>query len=197
MNQFDLKSEKKPIAFALRPILFSLLILISGIIIGAGVTLITTVNSGTPQTLPPAPEHMSRRMVNRIARELHLSPEQREHVDPIVQKHMEAMDEIRNQARPKISQELKEMNEEILSILDERQKQIWQDKVKQMQDHFTRMRQRRRPGNGLGRSRNKTSGPWRDPSHQSDQFHAPAPVVPLPPQESRPFEDKQQPPDEF
>ena len=146
MNEPELKSDLVVGKNTLKPILFSLLILVSGIIIGVGVTLLTSKRFPTPKTLPPGPEYISNRMVQRIMRELHLNPEQQEQLGPIIQKHMKAIDDIRKEARPQISEEVKQMNEEILSILDEPQKHLWQKNMRQMQDHFTRMRQRRGPG---------------------------------------------------
>ncbi len=146
MNQSELKPQQPVTVPALRPILFSSLILISGIVIGAGLTLIITGGPDTPKSLPPGPEYMSGRMVKRIVRELHLSGQQQEQLKPIVQKHMKAMDDIRRKARPEISKELKQMNEEILDILDGPQKEIWQDRIQRMQEHFTRMHHRRNPG---------------------------------------------------
>ena len=146
MNQSKLKSEKRSATDILKPALFSALILISGIIIGAGLTLIITGDPDTQKSMPPGPEYMSGRMVRRIAEELKLSPQQREQLNPIVQKHMKAMDDIRRQARPEISKELRQMNEEILSILDGSQKEIWRDRIQRMQKHFTQMRHRRNPG---------------------------------------------------
>jgi hypothetical protein len=145
MNQSPIKPEHQIKTSALKPILWGLLTLFSGIIIGVGLTLIITDQSEMPKSLPPGPEYISKRMVNRIARELKLSPVQHEQLGPIVQKHMNAVDEIRKQARPQISDELDEMNEEILSILNEQQKVIWKDHVQRMQDHFMRMRRHRGP----------------------------------------------------
>ena len=124
------------------------LTLVSGIIIGAGLTLIVTGNSNAQKSLPPAPEYMSGRMVKRIAEELKLPPEQREQLEPIVQKHMKAMDDIRQDARPKIMEEIEQMNDEIMAILEEGQQKLWQDKMKHIQEHFTRMRNRRGPDGG-------------------------------------------------
>lgn len=197
MNQCDLKSEKISMATALKPILLSLLILASGIIIGVGLTLIVTGSPSTPKILPPGPEYMSRRMVERIVRELHLSPEQHNQLKPIVQKHMIAMDEIRQEARPRISDEIKQMNEEIVAILDERQKQIWQHKVKQMQDHFTQMRRHRRPGEERRSGRRPNPQPQHDERYPDERFNEPPPEGPLPPGERPPLEGQPQQPNEF
>ena len=159
MSQSEPKPGQLPTTSALRPILLSTLILISGIVIGSGLTLIVTSNTDNPKSLPPAPEYMSARMVERIVRELKLSPEQHEQIQPIVQQRTKAMEDIRNQARPLISNEIKLMNEEITTILDEEQKQLWEKKSKEMQDNFTRMRQRR--GQGDGRRDGRDSDPER------------------------------------
>jgi hypothetical protein len=178
MSQSELKPEQLPTASALKPVLMSALILFSGIIIGAGLTLIITGDSGTQKSLPPGPEYMSGRMVERIVRELKLSPEQHEQLEPIIQKRMKAMDDIRSQARPQINNELKLMNEEITAILDEGQKKIWEDKVKKMQEHFTRMRQRRGSGDGRKGRRDPNSQPRRGERHRDDPLRRPPEMPP-------------------
>lgn len=146
MNKSELKSEYHHPNVALKPILFSMLILISGIVIGSGLTLLITEIQDAQKKMPPGPEYISNRMIQRLIRELELSPEQQQQLKPIISKHMQAIDEIRKEARPKVSKEIKQMNDEILSLLDEPQKQLWQDRMQRMQDHFSRMRSRRGPG---------------------------------------------------
>ena len=196
MNQSDPKSEHLPVTPARKAILFSALTLVSGIIIGAGLTLIVTDNSNAQKSLPPAPEYMSGRMVKRIAEELKLPPEQREQLEPIVQKHMKAMDDIRQDARPKIMEEIEQMNDEIMAILDEGQQKLWQDKMKHMQEHFTRMRNRRGPDGGRRDRRNPDSEPRRRGERQrGDQFHENHPPEgQLPPEERPPIDDIAPPP---
>ncbi|MCI0500042.1 MAG: hypothetical protein L0Y36_10280 [Planctomycetales bacterium] len=128
----------------LKPLLFSILILVSGIVIGSGITLMVMPQQTSPD-LPPMPEFVSERMVGRMMQELHLSPQQQEQLKPIITKRMSAIDAIRTEAQPKIRQEIEAMNEEILAILDNAQKQLWQDRIKRMQEGFQRMH-RRRPG---------------------------------------------------
>ena len=185
MNQSDLKPEPFSRTPTLKPFFLSTLILISGIVIGAGLTLIITGQSNVTKSLPPAPEYMSGRMVKRIEEELKLPPEQREQLGPIVQKHMKVMDDIRQDARPKIMDEIKQMNDEIMAILDEGQQQLWQEKMKHMQEHFTRMRNRR-----------GTDGGWRDKRgpdserRRGERFHKNRPPEgQLPPEERPPIDD--------
>jgi hypothetical protein len=130
----------------LKPVIFSVLILVSGIIIGSGVTLMTA-DRFTKKPVPPGPEYLSKRMIERLIRELDLSPDQQEQVGPVVQQHMEAIEKVRIAARPLIAEEIKQMDVEIMALLDEKQKQIWNDESQRMQDNFPRDRQRRGSGN--------------------------------------------------
>ena len=209
MTQSESKPEQLPIAPVLRPILLSTLILVSGIVIGSGLTLIVTSNSDNPKSLPPAPEYMSARMLERIVRELKLSPEQHEQIQPIVQQRTEAMELIREIARPQISSEIKLMNEEIIAILDEGQKQLWKKTSKEMQERFTRMGQRRGQGDsrrggrdsdperrgdegqGEGRREGRDSDPerQRDEQRQGDRSRGEPPEGQLPRDRKPPIDD--------
>ena len=182
MSQSELKAERLPAAPVLKPVLFGVLTLISGIAIGAGLTLILTSNSDERKPLPDV------RMVERITRELNLTPEQKEQIGPIVQKHMKVMDDIRKEARPKIMAELEQMNDGIMAILDEGQKQIWQDKIKRMQDLFKQLHQRRGPGDGRRSGRDPNSPPRRGERRPGERFRERPPEGPLPPKERPPID---------
>ncbi|MHC4905048.1 MAG: hypothetical protein ACYTEN_04400 [Planctomycetota bacterium] len=144
MSQPDINPDKLVPKPVLKPAIFSVLILVSGIIIGSGVTLMTAERV-KKKSVPPGPEYLSRRMINRLVRELNLSPEQQLQLNPIVKQHMEAMEKIRQEARPQISEEIKQMNDSIMALLDEGQKKVWADKIQRMQDNFPRMGSRRGP----------------------------------------------------
>jgi hypothetical protein len=152
MSQPDINPDKLALKPVLKPAIFSALILISGIIIGSGVTLMTA-DRFKQKPVPLGPEYMSGRMIDHLVRELHLLPKQQQQLDPIVKQHMEAMDKIRQDARPLIAEEIKQMNDEIMALLDEGQKQIWNEKIRRMQDKFPRIHQRRGPGGYPSRDR--------------------------------------------
>lgn len=145
MSQSETNPEKLVPKPVMKPVLFSILTLVSGIIIGSGVTLMTAERF-KKEPVPPGVEYLSRRMIDHLIRELDLSPEQKKQLDPIVKQHMEAMEKVRDTARPQIAEEIKQMNDEIMSVLDKEQKSIWENKIKRMQDNFPRMGQRRGPG---------------------------------------------------
>jgi hypothetical protein len=68
-------------------------------------------------------------MIQGLRQELHLLPQQHQQIEPIIRKHMERLDQIRKEARPLIAGQLRQMNEEIMPILDDQQRVEW----KQMQ----------------------------------------------------------------
>jgi hypothetical protein len=65
-------------------------------------------------------------MMPLLRRDLGLSPEQSEKIQPILDNHMEKLHEIRMDARSEIDKALAQMNEDISDILTEQQKRIWQ-----------------------------------------------------------------------
>lgn len=142
-----------------RPVLFILLTLLSGIVIGAGATLILV---GPPEKdVPPGlPEEFSRRMVEHLTRELNLTTEQQEKITPVVETHMQTIDQFRDEARPKIRQELDDMNNEIMALLDEHQQQLWKDSIERMQTRFRDYRDRRGPGPGDRREGDRRGRDW-------------------------------------
>ncbi len=191
-----------------RPVLFSLLILLSGIAIGVGGTLIFIKQKPTP----PRP-NFNARMINHLMRELKLTEEQKAQIDPLIQTHMDEFEKIRTEAIPKITQITETMNNEILQLLDDNQKQIWADQMKRMRENFERMRNNRRgprqgqgPGDGQWRRDRDGSGPdgrgrgpGRDPNSPYRRRRPPAegmgpenqpPLEPRPPQPDSPQDPK-------
>ena len=124
---------------------FGLIILVAGAVIGGSSMLIFA-----PEKLiqpPPGPEFHSMRMIPPLRRELGLDPEQAEKIKPILDKHMQELNTIRIEARSEIGETLKQMNEEIASILSDEQKQLWQHELDRLQGQ---LRGGRGPGWGEG-----------------------------------------------
>jgi len=111
---------------------FGLVILLAGLVIGAASTLILV--RPRPIGWPGGgPEFVSDEMLRGLQRYLHLSREQADKVESILQKHMRKLNDIRMNARPQIVEQLRLMNEEISAVLTEQQKQVWQDSLQQLQ----------------------------------------------------------------
>jgi gas vesicle protein len=174
-----------------KPVLFSLLILLSGIIIGFGAALIVVRQSGINRK-PALPEEFSRRMVKHLTRELHLTEEQQKKVKPIIEKHMKVMDQIRSEARPKIRQELEEMNKELMAVFDNTQQQIWKERIRQMQQRFPGMHQHR---HGPGDKRPPRQNPHPE-GQQPHQFQRQRPDAMPPDEQQLPPPDEDAPLDD-
>lgn len=151
-----------------KPILFSLLTLLSGIVIGVGATLML-VPQQKPDPVQKGPEWISERMIGHLIHELNIPEEERdelrEKLKPIIEEHMTAINKIREEAQPKISALINEMNEQILASLNDEQKLAWEEQIKRMKEFFERAR-RRGPGRGDNR------GP-RGPGRPDQDFDGP------------------------
>lgn len=132
-----------------KPVLLSLLTLLSGIVIGVGATLIAVKQEPTEHR-----PNFTPRMLEHLMRELKLTDEQTAVVEPIIESHKKQLDELFAEVRPKISAIYDSMNDEIAKVLDDHQKQILEEKKKETQNYFERMKKRRqgRPGERDGRS---------------------------------------------
>ncbi len=102
---------------------FSVIILLAGMAIGASGAYIWLSKQKAKPTPPPAVS------VNRVMRRLHaqlnLTPAQVAQIRPLLRQCLAQLDEVRNQARPQINQHLRQMNQGITAVLDEKQKQQW------------------------------------------------------------------------
>ena len=116
-NIYQIKMHRWRMAF------FGLVILLAGIVIGAAASLLMVWR--VPMGPIPGPERTADRMIQGLRHELHLSPQQRRQIEPIIHKHIERLDQIRKDARPLIENELRRMNEEIAPILDDQQRALW------------------------------------------------------------------------
>ena len=170
---------------------FGLIILVAGVVIGGSSMLIFA-----PEKLikpPPGPEFASGRMVGQLRRELRLSPEQAEKIEPILKEHMETLHNIRIDAQDQIGEALEQMNEQVSSILTDRQKQMWEKSLRRLQsplhggprrgegpggNRFRRGEQdrfRRGPGPGPFGPRRRPAGPNMPQDGPPEPFEEPPP----------------------
>lgn len=130
---------------------FGLVILLAGIVIGAASIMIAAPHKLTSPLRPP--EIDIERLLDELQRYLHLTPEQREKIEPILKEDMQMLDDIRADARSEINEILGQMNKDISAVLTEQQKQIWQQRLDRLQ------RQLRPPGRGPGEGGRYRGGP--------------------------------------
>jgi Spy/CpxP family protein refolding chaperone len=166
-NIYQIKMHRWRMAF------FGLVILLAGIAIGVAASLLV---AGRPML---GPERTADRMIQGLRHELRLSPQQRQQIEPIIHRHMERLDQIRRDARPQIENELRRMNEEIVPILDDRQRAEWV----QMQRRLPM-----EPSPGQMRLMPRPDKPFGQSPHQPLKPLGPVPQNPEPlPQESQPL----------
>lgn len=129
VNQYDSPDSPMVLLRRLhrwRMAFFGLVILLAGMLSGAAITLVT-VGRSKWEGPPPVPvEEVVTRIIDGIAPRLHLSAEQVQQVQPILQKHMTRLHGIWADSREQIVEELKAMNGEIEPVLDENQQRLWQ-----------------------------------------------------------------------
>ena len=164
-NIYQIKMHRWRMAF------FGLVILLAGIIIGGAASLLVVWR--VPMGPMPGPERVADRMIQGLLQELHLSPRQRQQIEPTIRKHMERIDQIRKEARPQIEGQLRQMNEEIMPILDDQQRMMWI----QMQQRLPM-----EPQPGQMRPMPRPDMPFGHPPQQPPQPPRPENSEPMPPQ---------------
>ena len=104
-------------------VLLGILILISGMVIGAGMTVI--VGRRMVRQFMDHPERLYTRTTNRLRKSLDLSDEQTDEVREIVEERLGALIEIHREVRPKVEEQLRLFRDEVTKILDEDQLDSW------------------------------------------------------------------------
>jgi uncharacterized membrane protein len=125
---------------------FGLVILLAGMLTGAAVTLVTVGH--TDRQGPPPPEVAVMRMLDQIGPRLRLSPEQRRQIAPILRKHVAKLQEIREEGRTQIVEELKQIHDEVSVVLTADQERAWEGLLEGLPGQFGRGYGPRRLGPG-------------------------------------------------
>jgi len=105
--------------------LLGVLILVCGIVIGAGAMLI--VGPRIVMHTIQHPEHASERFAAKVKRDLRLSEQQTRAVRAIFDKRMGKVEEIVREAHSRVAEQFEQMEQEIAGILDENQVRTWHD----------------------------------------------------------------------
>jgi hypothetical protein len=153
---------------------FGLTILIAGLTTGAAATFLVLHRAGPERPAPPERTHQ---MVVDLMPRLHLSPQQAEQVGPVLRHHMQRLEEIREQGRTQILQELQALDEQMSTILSPEQQQLWRDLMRDLPGPFLRGPGRYGPGpRGPVGPRGGPQGRFR----KSVEGAAPSPNTPAP-----------------
>jgi len=117
-----------------RTAFFGLVILVAGLAIGAASTLILAPGDVMPP--PPSFERIIIPLLNRMEHDLRLSAEQKDQLQPILKTHTEKIANIHEEACAEINEQWTQMNEQIFAMLTERQQEMWQRRLEDVQGRF-------------------------------------------------------------
>lgn len=134
--------------FPWRQLVLGLVILLCGIAIGAGgglllgrKALVHTIRGRDPNP---------RELTGRMGQRLNLTAEQRKQVEAIVAERMGAVRKIREDSRPRISEQMQLMQKEVAEVLSDEQKAEWRKWFREVQ--------RARPGSPPGWRQRRPDG---------------------------------------
>jgi Spy/CpxP family protein refolding chaperone len=94
---------------------------------------------------PPPPEVWVARQIEHVARELQLTPEQKEHIQPIVKRTTEELGKLRRQSMPAVHSILERMETDIAEQLTPEQRTKFEQILKQRREARKQMQGQRGP----------------------------------------------------
>ncbi len=158
---------------------FGLAILLAGAAIGAGAAMIwigqkTQATGGGGPLRPwqaggrPDP---GARLLPTLRQYLSLDDQQMQILAPLVKEHLASIEKLRLDVRPKVAEELRQMDREIVAVLRPDQKRIWDRRFRRLQEQLQWLAPYRgRPGMlepGVGPSRRPVRQPLPEPPDRS------------------------------
>ena len=93
--------------------------------------------------LPPHPEVWISRQMEHVARELQLTPEQKERIQPIVKRTTEELDKLRHQSMPAVHSILERMETDIAGQLTPEQRTKFEQILKERREARKQLREQR------------------------------------------------------
>jgi hypothetical protein len=123
---------------------FGLVILLAGAAIGAGAALIWLGQrtQGRAQWGPfqgrvaEARLDPTARVLPNLRQYLGLTDQQMQVIAPIVKEHMANLQRLRQEVRPKVAEELREMDRQIASELNPDQRRVWERRFRRLQEQL-------------------------------------------------------------
>lgn len=143
---------------------FGLVILLAGLVIG-GASIFILVGR-RPKIRPMDPQMFSMEAISDLQHGLGLSAEQSEKIGTVLQKTMQGLHEKRMEAAEEISEQLRQMNEQISAVLTEEQERIWQHRLERLQEQFRPGGPRQGMGFGRGRGTPRGRGGQQGPQER-------------------------------
>jgi len=147
-------------------------ILLAGVFIGSGATLLLTKKQAPS---PRGMEFINERMINSMKEQLELTESQEKQIKLICDEHFKAFAKIREEARPMIEKEINQFNEQVKAVLDAQQRQDWERVIEQFRERFKSHRPG--PGGGFGGPPSKKRGSGRERQARRPPVDGNEPVI--------------------
>lgn len=129
-----------------RTAFFGLIVLLAGIAIGGSGMFMwerhkVTKNRATRANVAIKPTQVPvntpwGRLIVSLKKHLDLSDKQVREILPILRIHMTQLDKIKREARPRIAEQLTQMNGKITPILNDKQKRLWNQDFRKLRQQF-------------------------------------------------------------
>jgi hypothetical protein len=149
---------------------FGVVILLAGMLGGAAATLLVVRHLGPDR--PPPPVRAVKMMLARLDSPLHLTPEQRQQIEPILQNHFVKLNQIQENGEKAIVDELRLLSQEMGGVLTADQMHLWEQLFLGLPGPIRHIPEGRGPG--LGRGPAPLGGWHGPPSGKRGPLHLPA-----------------------
>ena len=124
-------AQDQPVAPVIRPrrrwvwpVLLALVIFVSGVLVGGGLTF-KIITSGFKRSFQD-PEVSAERITNRMKRRLDLTDEQFVQVRRIILERQKAFQSLRKQVRPQLEAQIEKTRQELAAVLSPEQARKWE-----------------------------------------------------------------------
>ena len=124
-------AQDQPVAPVIRPrrrwvwpVLLALVIFVSGVLVGGGLTF-KIITSGFKRSFQD-PEVSAERITNRMKRRLDLTDEQVVQVRRIILERQKAFQSMRKQVRPQLEAQIEKTRQELAAVLSPEQARKWE-----------------------------------------------------------------------
>lgn len=119
-------------------------LVLSGMVIGAGGTVLLVKNR--LEQPDQAPSHFSRRLAERMTRDLDLTREQKTDIQEIFARHQKELHAVRKSVEQRVTESFNTMQSEVEAILTPQQAKMWRERARRFNSRGERSRPARRNG---------------------------------------------------
>ncbi|PCJ55989.1 MAG: hypothetical protein COA73_13080 [Candidatus Hydrogenedentota bacterium] len=114
-------------------LLMGAVLLISGAVMGSGVTVLF-IQKNMQQRSEGPPPHFNKQMIQKLSRDLELTVDQQKEIQAIFEANQERFRSVRRQVRAQVESELSGVHEQVEAVLTPKQAKKWNKKFQDMRN---------------------------------------------------------------